>query len=85
MKQAVALGYEQKQNTAPKVLASGKGTIAEKIINKAKEFDVPIFVNKELVASLVELEIDKEIPQELYSAVVDVFVWLNSIEKRLQS
>ena len=53
-------------------------------MQKAKEFDIPVFVNKELVESLVSLEIDTEIPPKLYEAVVEVFVWLTKQEARLK-
>ncbi|QOY51907.1 EscU/YscU/HrcU family type III secretion system export apparatus switch protein [Candidatus Sulfurimonas baltica] len=78
---AAALEYDKKSGSAPKVTASGKGTIAQSIIAKAKEFDVPIFANEALVNSLVDLEIDKEIPSELYQAIADVFIWLMKNEK----
>lgn len=81
---AAALKYEMYSNQAPKVLASGEGEIAKKIIEKAKEFDVAIFKNEELVNSLLKLEIGDEIPRELYLAVVEVFVWLAKMEKKAQ-
>lgn len=80
---AAALKYDASQNNAPKVLASGKGEIAEKIVAKAKEFGVPIFANEALVESLVDLEIGKEIPTELYRSVVEVFVWLAKQDKKV--
>ncbi len=81
---AAALKYEHKNSSAPKVVASGSGELAKKIIQKAQEFDVPIFANEMLVNSLVDLEIDKEIPAELYKAVADIFVWLMKNEKKFQ-
>lgn len=84
MQKAAALAYNPDQNNAPKVLASGKGAIAEKIIAKAKEFDVPLFANEELVNLLLQVELDSEIPTELYEAIVGVFVWLNRVEKYAQ-
>ena len=80
---AAALQYDPKTQNAPKILASGKGEIAKKIIQKAKEFDVPLFANEALVNSLLELDIDAEIPQELYQATVEVFVWLAKVEKKV--
>jgi flagellar biosynthesis protein len=80
IKKAVALEYESK-NDAPKVIASGKGELAKKIIQKAQKFDVPIFANEALVNSLIDIEIDKEIPSELYQSVVEVFIWLMNNEK----
>ena len=79
---AVALKYDKEKDQAPKVLASGRGEIAKKIVQKAKEFDVPLFANEELVESLIDLEIDKEIPPQLYQAVVEVFVWLVKQDKK---
>ena len=73
---AAALKYDSTEDNAPKVIATGKRELARKIIAKAKEFDVPIFANEALVDSLIDLEIGKEIPAELYRAVVEVFVWL---------
>lgn len=81
---AAALKYDKKSGSAPKVVASGKGSIALNIIQKAKEFDVPIFANEALVNSLIDLEIDHEIPQELYQAVADIFIWLMKNEKKLK-
>ena len=75
-KTAVALKYDSEQNNAPKVVASGKNEIADKIIQKAKEYNVPIFSNPELASSLITLDVDQEIPTQLYQVVADVFVWL---------
>lgn len=82
---AVALKYDKESQVAPKIIASGKGAIARNIIEKAKEFNVPIFANEALVNSLVDLDIDHEIPAELYKAVVEVFVWLMKNEKKHSS
>jgi len=84
MKKAVALGYEKGQQDAPKVLASGSGSIAENIIKRAQEYDIPLFKNPELANSLINLNVNTEVPKELYQAVADVFLWLmkNENEKR---
>ncbi len=84
MRKAAAMTYNKESQAAPKVVASGKGVIAQKIIEKAKIFDVPIFQNEALVNSLVDLEIGEEIPPKLYNAVVEVFVWLHKTEKRAE-
>ena len=81
---AVALAYEQNKQSAPKVIAKGEGFIAEKIIEKAKEYDIPLFQSKALVDSLIHLEIDEEIPPTLYKAVVEVFIWLYQTEQKAQ-
>ena len=82
---AAALKYDPSKNGAPKVLASGKGRVAEAIIAKAKEYDIPLFANEALVEALVGLEIDSEIPRELYQAVVEVFVWLAKADAEMNT
>jgi len=80
---AVALKYDS-SNRAPTVVASGKNSLAKKIIQKAQEFDIPLFANEALVNSLVDLDVDKEIPAELYQSVVEVFIWLMKNEKKVK-
>ncbi len=79
---AIALKYDDAGSNAPKVVAKGQGAIAEKIKEKAKEFDVPIFKNEALAASLLNLDLDEQIPPNLYKAVAEVFVWLMQSEKK---
>ncbi len=83
-KKVVALKYEENGNSAPKVVAQGKGKVAESIMQKAKEFDIPIFQNKALAESLLNLNLDEQIPPNLYKAVAEVFVWLMKSEKKAQ-
>lgn len=80
---AVALAYDRSATGAPKVIAKGKGEMAQKIISKAQEYDIALFKNPELASSLLELEIEQEIPPKLYQAVADIFVWLMKNEKNL--
>ena len=79
---AVALKYDKELQNAPKIVASGQGELASKIIQKAKEYNVPIFSNPELASSLINLKIDQEIPAQLYHAVVDIFLWLMKNESK---
>jgi flagellar biosynthesis protein len=82
IKKAVALQYDMESKYgAPKILTSGKGEIAKEIISRAEEYDIPLFKNPELASSLLNLEIGKEIPPELFKAVSEVFVWLMKQEK----
>ena len=81
---AVALKYKAYEDMAPKVIAKGKGEIAKKIIEKAREFDVPLFQNEELASMLLNVEINEEIPKEMYEAVVEVFIWLYKLEEKAQ-
>ena len=72
-KKAVALGYNRSQDNAPKVLASGAGEIANKIISLAKEHDIPIKEDPDLIEILSKVEVDQEIPPNLYKAVAEIF------------
>ncbi len=80
---AVALAYN-KYLTAPKVVATGKERMAALIIQKAQEFGVPIFQNKELVDALINIELDAFIGEESYLAVAKILLWLNENEKSAQ-
>jgi flagellar biosynthesis protein len=81
---AVALKYEEDGKQAPKVVAKGKGELAKKILQKADEFEIPIFKNEALANSLLNLNLDEQIPPNLYKAVAEVFVWLMSAEQKAQ-
>lgn len=77
--QAVALAYES-GDTAPKVLAKGRGAIAEHIIAVAQEEDVFVHESKELVAMLMQVDLDDHIPPELYQAIAEILAWLHRLE-----
>ncbi len=81
---AVALKYKAYADLAPKVVAKGKGELAKKIIEKAKEFDIPLFQNEELADMLLNVEVGEEIPSKMYEAVVEVFIWLYKLEEKAQ-
>ena len=81
---AVALKYDDGGSSAPKVVAKGQGEIAKKILQKADEFDIPIFKNKALADSLLKLDLDEQIPPSLYKAIAEVFVWLMNSEQKAQ-
>lgn len=73
---AVALRYDTKKENAPRVIGKGQGDIANKIIKLAKENDIPIKEDADLVELLSKVDIDKEIPGNLYKAVAEVFTFL---------
>lgn len=83
-KKAVALRYDQEQNQAPKVVATGKGMIAENVIEKAKENNIPILEDESLVELLAELNINETIPEELYQAVAEVFEFIYQADQNIQ-
>lgn len=82
-KTAVALEYTA-GDKAPKVIATGQGYLAEKIVDVAKEADVPIHKDEKLARSLSVLDIGEYIPPELYSIVAEILVYVDSME-RIQS
>ena len=73
-KRAVALKYDG-DDIAPVVIATGMGNMAEKIVETAIENNVPIFEDNSLATLLSRLELGEEIPEELYKAVVDIYVY----------
>lgn len=79
---AAALKYEQDKQSAPQLIAKGKGEVAEKILRLAKEHDISIFENQALVDSLLNLDLHEEIPPRLYQGVAELFSWLMKIENR---
>lgn len=78
-KTAVALSYEA-GDKAPKILATGKGYVAEKIIEVAKEENVPIHKDEKLAGTLSKLEIGDYIPKELYGVVAEILVFVDRVE-----
>ena len=79
-KTAVALEYNI-GDEAPKILATGKGLLAEKIIEKAKEADVPVHKDTRLANTLSNLEVGDYIPPELYQAVAEVLLFVENMDK----
>lgn len=80
-KQAVALKYEAQRDTAPRVVAKGKGHTAEHILEAAQKASVPVYQNKTLVNMLMALDIDREIPPELYKAIAEVMAYVYKMDK----
>ena len=79
---AVALHYDRKG--APTVIAKGRGTIGEKIIEVAKANNIPIEENEVLAGALSRVEIGDEIPQELYNAVAEVLIFVLRLSGRVK-
>lgn len=81
IKTAVALEYNE-EDGAPKVVASGKGAVADRIIESAKENDVPIHEDGKLANTLSKLEIGDVIPPELYEVVAEVLVFVDYMDRK---
>ncbi|UCZ51739.1 EscU/YscU/HrcU family type III secretion system export apparatus switch protein [Bacillus shivajii] len=80
-KRAIALGYDHEIHDAPKVKAKGKGYVAEEIIKRAKESDVPIQEDRSLIELLSQLEINESIPAELYEVVAEIFAFIYALDR----
>ena len=80
-KQAVALKYDMQKDSAPRVVAKGKGHTAEHILEAAQKSSVPVYQNKTLVNMLMALDIDREIPPELYKAIAEVMAYVYKMDK----
>ena len=78
---AVALRYDMERDKAPKVVAKGKGYVAENIIQKALEADVPIHQDEKVANALTDVEIGSYIPQELYEVVAEILMFVGDMEK----
>jgi flagellar biosynthesis protein len=79
-KTAVAVSYEPGE-AAPKILATGKGYLADKIIEKAKEEKIPFYKDTKLADTLSRLEIGEMIPPELYEVVAEILVFVDDMDK----
>lgn len=77
--QAIALAYEA-GDFAPRVVAKGRGLIAEQIIARAKEHNVFVHESKDLVALLMQVDLDDHIPPVLYQAIAEILAWLYNLE-----
>ena len=81
IKTAVALGYDPNEDGAPKVIASGRGALAEKIIEQAKDNKIPVHEDDKLADTLSRLEIGEMIPPELYEVVAEILVFVDAMDK----
>ena len=77
---AIALAYSGEE-AAPRVLAKGRGLVAQAIIERAHQHGVYVHQSKELVALLMQLDLDQRIPPELYRAVAELLAWVYELEQ----
>lgn len=80
-REAAALKYEPGKDGAPRVVATGKSAVAEKIIGRAEEYGVPLYEDEELAHFLTSLDIGSEIPPELYRVVAEILVFINNLDR----
>ena len=72
---AVALKYDETQNSAPVIVASGMGYVAEKIVEIANDNGIPVYEDNSLATVLAQMKLGKEIPPELYQTIVDIYAY----------
>ncbi|MEJ5227083.1 EscU/YscU/HrcU family type III secretion system export apparatus switch protein [Thermodesulfovibrio sp.] len=83
-KKAVALKYEAEKDKAPKVVAKGRGFIAQRIIELARQHSIPMKEDEALVEILSKLDIYEEIPVELYKAVAEILVFVYQVKGKIR-
>ena len=81
IKKAAALQYNREKDNAPRIIAKGKGDIAQKIVEKAEEENIHIEDDSDLVDILLKLEIGDEIPPELYQVIAEILSFIYEIEE----
>jgi flagellar biosynthesis protein len=81
----IALRYQAKADRAPKIAAKGRGHIAERMLEIAKTQNIPIREDKNLVEILSHLDLNQEIPPEVYKAVAQILAFVYRISQRCQS
>lgn len=83
VKKAVALKYERSKDRAPRVTAKGARKIAERIIELAREKGIPITEDPDLVGALMKLDLQEQIPEELYKVVAEILAFAYRINRKM--
>ncbi|MBW1698334.1 MAG: EscU/YscU/HrcU family type III secretion system export apparatus switch protein [Deltaproteobacteria bacterium] len=83
-KKAVALRYRPEKDSAPKVTAKGSGRVADKIIELAKMYGIPVKDDPDLIEVLSKLDIDEQIPPRVYIAVAELLAFVYSLNRKKQ-
>jgi flagellar biosynthesis protein len=84
-KQAVTLRYEPRKHRAPVVTGKGRGHLAEKILELAREHNIPIRQDKNLLQILSRLDTRQEVPPEVYKVVAEILAFIYRLSNRTQS
>lgn len=81
-RQVVALRYEPKKERAPRVVAKGRGYLADKILDLAREHNIPVRQDRNLLQILSRLDLNDEIPPEIYKAVAEILAFIYRLTNR---
>ncbi|MBI4766020.1 MAG: EscU/YscU/HrcU family type III secretion system export apparatus switch protein [Deltaproteobacteria bacterium] len=82
-KMAAALQYNLRKDSAPRLVAKGKGWMAEKIIQTAKEHNIPLKEDPHLVEILSTLDLYEAIPPDLYKAVAEILIFIYKMNNKV--
>ena len=80
VKKAAAIKYEA-GDSAPTVIAKGKGLVADNILDKADESDIPVYKDEALVEELTKIDLGEFIPPELYNVVAEIMIFVSDLDK----
>lgn len=80
IKKAAAIQYDP-HDDAPKVIAKGKGLVAENILSRAEEADLPIYKDEKLAETLTNLELGEYIPPELYKVIAEIMIFVSDLDQ----
>ena len=81
-KRVAALSYDQEKGGAPRVVAAGSGHVADRILELARENGVPVREDAALAEALAKLQLQLDIPEDLYAAVAEALVWAYALDAR---
>lgn len=81
-RRAVAMRYDAARDGAPRVIAKGQGHVAERILELARQHGIPVHHDPALTALLAKLDVDREIPEDLYKAMAEVLAFVYQINQR---
>ena len=85
VKKAVALRYDQEKEGAPRVIGKGAGYLAEQLLELAREHDIPIHEDADLLEILSRLDLNEEIPPETYVVVAEILAFVYRTNDRFKS
>ena len=80
--EAVAIRYDRERENAPRVVAKGRGIVAQQLTAIAKKHAVPVYQNQSVTQLLMAVELDREIPPELYQAIANVLAYVYRLDGR---
>ena len=81
-KKAVALSYDKSKDGAPKVVAKGERYLADEIIRIADKYDIPITKDEDMIGMLDTIEVNQEIPPQMYKAVAEIFSFIYQLANK---